>query len=239
MLTFRNQVSGFFFLVLLSGCGFLRQSPKYGFAEGYYKSRLFHKKEKKVYVVPSDDTIKIYTARSLQKDTVDTTRSIKLAFPPNQKSLQFASYQFYKNTLDVDVLTIPFKYRPGVGAFPRQFNVNFNGAVYLGFRSDRYKLSYRQTPLRVFKRQMTHLGYSVGMFSGFGSARIDPFVTGGNLAIEYDGVVNLTGVALIVGVNNLSVGFTTGVDHLLDPNRKFWVNQGKPWLGLSFGLNLN
>ena len=26
-------------------------APKYGFAEGYYKSRLFHKKEKKVYVV--------------------------------------------------------------------------------------------------------------------------------------------------------------------------------------------
>lgn len=226
-------------VVLLSGCSLLRQSPKYGFAEGYYKSRLFHKKEKNVYVVPGDDTIKIYTAKSLQKEIVDTTGSLKIAFPPNNKPLQYPDYRFFKNTLDVDVLTIPFKYRPRIGDFPRQLNATFNGAVYFGFRSDSYQLTYTQTPLRVFKRHVMHFGYSVGVFSGFGTARIDEFVTNNNIAIQYDGVVNLSGIALIIGVNNLSVGLTAGVDHLLDPNRRYWVNQQKPWLGLSFGLNLN
>jgi hypothetical protein len=39
-------------ILIFTGCGVLKESPKYGFNEGYYKSRLFKKKLKKVYVVP-------------------------------------------------------------------------------------------------------------------------------------------------------------------------------------------
>jgi hypothetical protein len=235
----RRHFCFFVAVLLLTGCGFLQSSPKYRFSEGYYKSRLFHKKEKNVYVLPSEDTIKIYTAKSLGKDSVDPVRSLKVAFLPDKKPLQFPTYRFYKNTLDVDVLSILFKYRPAVGGFPRQFNTTLNGAVYLGYRNDSYHLSYCQTPFRVFRRRITHFGYSFGVFTGFGSSRIDPFVTNNNIAIEYDGVVNLSGVAFIVGVNNLSLGITGGVDYLLDQNRKFWVNHQKPWFGLSVGLNIN
>ncbi|MGZ3845204.1 MAG: hypothetical protein ACXVBH_04070, partial [Flavisolibacter sp.] len=52
----------FFTAVLSLGCSSIRQSPKNGFVEGYYYSRLFHKKLKKLYVVPMDDSIKIYSA---------------------------------------------------------------------------------------------------------------------------------------------------------------------------------
>lgn len=226
-------------LFTLSACTFLKNSPKYGFSEGYYKSRLFHKKDKKVYVVPGDDTIKVYTARGLQKEQVDTTQSLKIAFPQNQKPLQFESYVFRKNTFDIDVLTIPFKYRPAVHGFPRQLNATFNGAVYLGYRSDIYRLSYSQTPLRIFKRDITHYGYSVGVFTGLGTARIDEYVTNNGINIQYDGVVNLSGINIIAGVEKVSLGLAVGVDRLLDKNRKYWVNHGKPWIGLSFGINLN
>jgi hypothetical protein len=226
-------------LLALHGCSFIKNTPKYGFSEGYYQSHLFHKKEKKVYVVPTEDTIKVYTAKSLQKAVVDTTQSIKIAFPPNQKPAQFLAYQFRKNSVDIDVLTIPFKYRPAVNGFPRQLNATFNGAVYLGYRSDIYRLRYTQTPLRVFKRNVTHYGYSFGLFNGIGTARIDEYVTNNGIAIQYDGAVNLTGVNIIVGVEKVSIGLATGVDYLLDKNRKYWVNNGKPWLGFSFGLNLN
>ncbi|MEJ7681528.1 MAG: hypothetical protein WKG06_27495 [Segetibacter sp.] len=47
------------------------------------------------------------------------------------------------------------------------------------------------------------------------------------------------GLAAIVGINNLSVGFLLGTDYLLDKNKRFWIYQGKPWLGLSVGLNIN
>jgi len=51
--------------------------------------------------------------------------------------------------------------------------------------------------------------------------------------------VHLAGIAFIVAVENIGVGLALGIDHLLDKNHRFWVNQQKPWLGLSFGLNLN
>ncbi len=94
-------------------------------------------------------------------------------------------------------------------------------------------------PLHDYRRGITHYGYSVGLFTGFGTARIDEYVTNNALNIEYDGLVNLTGAALIIAVDKLTAGLTFGEDHLLDRNRKLWVTNGKVWIGLSLGLNLN
>ncbi len=139
----------------------------------------------------------------------------------------------------MDVLTVLFKYRPSAKGFPPQLNATFNGAAYFGYRTDAYKLSYSRTPLHIFKRTITHYGYSFGFFTGFGTARIDEYDTNNALSIEYDGLVNLLGVAVILAVDKVTFGLTCGTDHLLDKNAKVWVNNGKPWLGISIGLNLN
>jgi hypothetical protein len=47
------------------------------------------------------------------------------------------------------------------------------------------------------------------------------------------------GIAGIIGINNFTLGLAVGFDNLLDKNKKVWVYQGKPWLGLAFGLNSN
>ncbi len=228
-----------FLLGTLSSCTSIKQSSKYGFTEGYYRSRLFHKKRKKIYVVPGDDSIKVYSAKSLQKSFIDTTKLLKIAFPANNKPREFTSYNFQRKTMDLDVLSVLFKYRPAVSNFPRQLNATFNGALYLGYRTDLYRLHYKQTPLQVYKRDITHYGFSFGAFAGFGTARIDEYVTNNAISIQYDGVVNLAGIAAIIAVDKVSFGLNLGVDHLLDKHRKYWVNEGKPWLGLSVGLNLN
>lgn len=231
----------FVWIVLMSiGCQTLKQSPKYGFSEGFYKSRLFHKKLKSVYVLPGEDSIKVYTAKGLRQEGVDTANALKLAFPANEKPTAFENYTFRQNTIDLDVLSILLKYRPSVNAFPNQLNTSIlNGAAYLGYRTDLYKLRYKQTPFQTFKREVTHYGFSVGIFTGIGAVRIDEFVTENNVNIQYDGFVNPSGIAAIVGVDKLSFGLLFGIDHLLDRNRKFWIYQAKPWVGLSVGLNLN
>ena len=68
---------------------------------------------------------------------------------------------------------------------------------------------------------------------------IDEFVTNNAINIEYDGVVNLSGINIIAGIEKFSLGLAVGVDHLLDQNRKYWLNNGKTWVGLSFGVKLN
>ena len=86
---------------------------------------------------------------------------------------------------------------------------------------------------------ITHYGYSVGGFLGLGAARIDEYVTLNRINYEYDGTVITGGFAGEFGINKLNFGLTFGIDYLTDKNRHVWVNQTKPWMGLSIGINLN
>ena len=235
----------FYFLLtaatlLFSACQSLKQSSKYGFNEGFYKSRLFHKKIKSVYVLPGEDSIKVYSAKRLLNATADTNVSVKIAFPANEKPERFENYLFKQTSFDLDILSILLKYRPQVKGFPNQLNTSIlNGVLYLGYRTDLFHLHYKQNALRRYKREVSHYGFSIGVFTGIGASRIDPFVTLGALNIEYDGFVNPSGIAAILAMNKLSFSLALGVDHLLDKNRRVWIYQGKPWIGLGVGLNLN
>jgi hypothetical protein len=222
---------------LLVSCETLKESSKYKFVDGFYTTRNNHRRER-VYVLAGTDTIKEFQKSSLRAANIDTVKSVLLIFPA-KKPRDFENRRFRQSSLDVDVLTVLFKYRPPAKGFPPQFNATFNGAVYLGYRSDIYQLSYRPTPLHDYKRRISHYGYSMGVFTGLGTARIDEYVTNNALAIQYDGLVNLSGIALILAVDKLTAGITIGEDHLLDRNRRVWVNNGKIWIGLSLGLNLN
>jgi hypothetical protein len=225
------------FVFVLSSCESLKESSKYQFVEGYYKVPVKGKTEK-LYVLTGSDTIKAFRARDISGEKIDTTHAVLFVFPPIKPD-NFSSRTFTRNTLDFDILTILFKYRFPAKGFPPQLNASFNGALYLGYRTDVYKLSYKTTPMRYMKRSVTHYGYSIGVFSGFGTARIDEYDTEGSLNYEYDGLVNLTGVAVIAALDKLTAGLTIGVDHLLDKNSTAWINNGKPWIGISLGLNLN
>ncbi len=226
-------------LINMIGCKVLNgSSSKYTFADGFYYSHLNKNKKQKYYVVTGSDSIKVYPA-SVSRQIADTVKSITLLFPPHQKPSSFSNYSFKTQTFDLDVLTILFKYRPQVNNFPSQLNATFNGAFYMGFREDIYKLSYQESPLHVQNRNITHYGYSFGGFAGVGTARIDEYVTLNRINYEYDGAVLTAGGAAVLGLNKLNFGFNVGVDYLTDKNRHVWVNQMKPWIGLSIGLNLN
>ncbi len=178
------------------------------------------------------DTIKAYRKTDLLEKKIDTTKAILIAFPV-QKPAKFTSLSFSRTSFDIDVLSVLFKYRPPSGGFPPQFNATFNGAAYFGYRTDVYKLSYKETPLHVFNRNITHYGYSIGVFTGLGTARIDEYDTHNALAIEYDGLVNLSGIAVIIAIDKITGGLTLGVDHLLDKNSALWINNGRPGSGLA------
>jgi hypothetical protein len=238
----KNKHGGLLLLisvVLLESCLTLKESPKFGFNEGYYKSRIHHKKEKKVYVVPDGDTIKVYTKKTIKQAMTDTLRPSKIAFPDDRKPDEFEHYVFKSNTHDIDLITTFLKYRPTLGSSPYQFaGIPFNMSAYIGYRSDSYHLVYKETPLHQFKRNVLHYGFSVGVFTGLGSANIN-VVTPDSTTISNDGMINLSGVAAFLAIERFTYGISLGVDHLLDKNRKHWKYQGKPWIGLSLGFNLH
>ena len=70
---------------------------------------------------------------------------------------------FFRKSFDVDVMTVPLKFRPASQNLPRQLNVDFNGNLFLGYSVDRYKLIFIQTPAGLIKK-VRHRAIILGAF---------------------------------------------------------------------------
>ncbi|QCR21996.1 hypothetical protein [Pontibacter sp. SGAir0037] len=234
------QLYLYMLLISTCACSSLRESSKYQFSEGIYKITATGTTPGRVYVDITEDTLTMYPMVTTTAGIVlDTLNKTVFAIPVERETQAEKAYTFSKPSFDIDVLTIPLKYRPGTAGIPHQLNTSFQGAVYLGVRNDLFRIRYKNTPLRNYRRSFNHFGYSIGFFTGLGSSLINESFTSNQLAYEYDGVVFLNGVAGIIGLNNFTPGLAVGTDHLLDKNRQDWIYQHKPWVGLVFGLNLN
>ena len=210
--------------VLLLSCSTLKKLPESNLGSDYY---YLHRQEggmTKVYVNVVDDSIGMFA------DQADGKEPESLA-PSNGQVL-------FRRSFDVDVMTVPFKFRPATQNLPRQLNVDFNGNLFLGYRVDRYKLIFIQTPAGIMKK-VRHRAITVGAFCGLGTTSITPWTTNNGTTDDYAGFILNRGIAIMGGVNNLTVGFGVGWDYLTDRDKDVWIYQNKPWYGLTLSLNLN
>lgn len=223
--------------IFFTSCSMLKDSPRNAFSNGMYRIVSGHKRPVKAYVEVNEDFVKAYPVTKAAGP--DSLSSYQINYPLERKDMGYQKYSFVNTSFDVDILTIACKFRPATTGFPKQLNTNFNGALYIGYRSDNYYLNYKKSGISSYKQNLTHLGYSLGIFNGVGATAMNPWVTNDAITSEYDGFIYGSGVAGIVGINNLTFGVAIGTDHLLDKNRKYWLYQSKPWIGLVLGLNLN
>ena len=222
-------------LFIVTGCGLLKENGIYEMKNGRFKNTTTGMKQK-VWVQFEDTVIRLYP---LQNKNESKKNSMKLFSFTEVSAPGSPSLKLKKSSFDIDVLTIPFKYRPSVKGFPNQLNANFSGAVYAGIRNDFYHFNYHTNDIGENRRKLNHLGVSFGVFSGIGSSAINPWVTQNRVSSEYDGFLFMNGLAGLVAVNKLTFGLGLGIDHLLDKNKKHWIYNRKPWIGLTVGLNLN
>lgn len=142
-------------------------------------------------------------------------------------------------SLDIDFLTIPLKYRPHSDSLPHQLNTNLNGAFYLGYCLDKYRLRYEKKITKKYERYVDHYGASLGFFTGIGATFMNSTNTNNRISQEYDGIVWSKGIAGIIAIDKVTLGVALGFDTLLDKNNDLWIYKDKAWLGLTFGLNIN
>ena len=222
-------------LFMITGCGLLKDNAIYEMKNGRFKNTTTGMKQK-VWVQFEDTVIRLYPLQNKNESKKNSPQffSFTEVSDPGSPYLKLK-----KSSFDIDVLTIPFKYRPSVKGFPNQLNANFSGAVYAGIRNDFYHFNYHTNDIGENRRKLNHLGVSFGVFSGIGSSAINPWVTQNRVSSEYDGFLFMNGLAGLVAVNKLTFGLGLGIDHLLDKNKKHWIYKRKPWIGLTVGLNLN
>ena len=223
----------------MSGCAFLRDNAKYNFNDGIYRTNVFS--HDRVYVMHVDeDTVSVFPVKEYGDSTAIQTQK-RVNYTTMQRRLKDnkASHAFYKPSFDADLMTIPLKYRPAEKNIPNQLVTNYNGALFLGYRVDEYRLRYKRTPLNSYKQDVKHIGYSAGLYCGIGSSLVNPWVlTDPKADIEYDGLTLISGIAANMAADKITFGIAVGVDHLLDKNHKYWIYQGKPNIGFTVGLDL-
>lgn len=226
-------------LASLASCRALKDSPKYKLTDGVYKS-IGDGGKTAVYIENAEDTVLVY---KLAPDWRTAPRKGKqekpLVFPRGGIDKEVGASRYWKTGLDIDVFTIPFKYRPTTGSFTPQLSNHLNGALYLGYRKDTYELSYKRNPIGKLNQRVTHFGFSGGLATGIGVTPLNPWVTDNQISVEYDGFIWSKAICVLVGIEKLNFGLALGIDHLLDRNKEYWIYQGKPYLGLTVGLNLN
>jgi hypothetical protein len=219
----RHVIAIFLSLGILCSCTGTRNAPKYELGNGIYDFRQKDKRYRNVHVYVQGDTLSLFRDNQLtQRVTID---------PLNDQI-------YMKRNLDVDVMTIAFKYRPATLSLPRQLNTDFNGNIYLGYRFDRFKIKMLETPIGL-QKSYRHRGFTLGTFGGIGSTAVTPWTTNNRITDEYNGLILTRGLALMVAVNNLTVGMGIGWDALTDRDKHLWIYQNKPWYGLTVGLNIN
>jgi hypothetical protein len=219
----RKQI---FVLLIFSGlysCSTLKDSPKYQLSNDVYKFGHRGPKYTNAYVFVDGDSVSVFSV---------TNSKQQIAIDPSK------DYFFIKNSFDLDVMTVPFKYRPATSGLPRQLNTEFNGNAFIGYRIDRFRLRVLQTPFGR-KNKIIHRGITLGAFGGLGSTNISPSTTQNQTADEYNALILTRGLGIMIGINNLTVGLGAGWDYVTDRDKEIWIYQNKPWYGLTVGLNLN
>ncbi len=206
----------------------------HGFNSDYYKMA-DGKKGLKVYADITDEQIDVYRAAEKM-----TAKDLLLSIPMKQAdSVLMPRLKFSKHSLDIDLTTIPLKYRPPVSGLPAHLNPDLNIAVYAGWRHDTYKLIRRTDPLGRRYKQIKSFGFDFGGFVGLGGTAVNPFSTNNRTNNDYIGMIVQTGLAGFVEASFMSFGVAVGIDNLVNRDRKIWVYNNRPWVGFIVGIALN
>lgn len=215
-------------------CSTMEKVSMHGFTSGYYQMDS-SQQTKSIYADVTDEKVDIYN----QHDQVpDKEICFSIPLVPCD-SLLNTPLKFRKQSLDIDLTTIFFKYRPSVYGLPPQLTTDLNIAVYAGWRVDTYKVYSSTDPLNRRRTRINNLGYDFGVFAGAGSTSVNSYTSNNRSNLDYNGMILQTGMAGFLESTIASFGIAVGIDYLLNRDRKIWIYNNKPWIGFILGIALN
>lgn len=233
-----TRAAVFFILNLLaSGCAPFDKIYSHEFASGYYKLKNSEKNAETVFVDLEDDSLIVYPVSSAgRRKTPDIHNSRGATLESIRPGDFLYNNTFVRTSADVDLSTVLIKYRPPAGDVPLQIGAHVNGVGYIGFRKDYFRLKSSVSELNEFSTRVRHIGFDAGIFAGLGITPVNPTVTLNRTIQEYEGMVFQKGVSIFATYESLSVGLALGFDNLIGQDRKIWIYNQKPWLGLVLGI---
>lgn len=221
-------------VLILGSCRVIEKSSQHGFNSGYYMHTTGKSSKEKVYLDISDEYVTIYPVINNKVGNPKQTLPLKQA-----DTLHSIPSHFHKTSLDIDLTSILFKYRPSTQTFPAQLSTDLNVALYAGWRHDYFRIQEKKDAIGKNLYRVINRGYDFGILAGTGSTMIGPSTTQPVLTTEYNGMIVELGVAAFIETSFASFGIATGFDQLLSADRDIWIYTKKPWIGFIVGIALN
>jgi hypothetical protein len=225
------------FIIFTFGCATVKTVSRHDFHSGFFTLKKDGEEPRRIYADVNEDSLIVYPSIiEGGKETPNITSHIGTKISEIKSGSYFYKNSFVQNSIDVDLSTVLMKLRPPQKDVPPQLSYNINAALYIGLRKDYYKLIPGKTPLKKETSFVRQFGFDAGLFAGIGMTAMNPWVTEGKVPIEYDGIVFQKGIAGFITIDRMSVGISLGFDNLLDSNKKSWVYNQKPYIGLMIGI---
>jgi len=222
--------------IVLSACTPSGLIAKHDFGSGYYDLKSEKAGSLKVYADVYDDSLVLYQMKSAITKEVDPESGKAIEISSINPDNDLYGSRFIKNSVELDLSTIPVKFRPSISGVPVQMNSNLNALLYLGARKDYFIIKSLESPVNRNYSFIRQMGFDFGIFAGLGITPVNPSVTQDNISIEYDGIVFQKGIGAFITVNYISVGITLGFDNLMSSDSKTWIYNNRPYLGLALGI---
>jgi len=223
--------------VMTAGCVPFDKIYSHDFNDGYFKLKSSGIKPENIYLNVTDDSLKVYSVQKGNKFKLSDTSAF---YRVNLKSIApgnpLYNSTFVKTSADIDLSTVLLKFRPTTGNVPSQLSANVNGIFYTGFRKDFFKLKSSFSELHELSSFIRHTGFDFGLFAGIGISPVTPTTTMNRTVQEYDGVVFQKGFSVFGTYENMSVGLAVGFDNLIGHDKRIWIYNQKPWIGLVLGI---
>lgn len=177
------------------------------------------------------------------RSTLDKSDSLAIFFlhyNPTLKKLEEKSpwFRYQSTAFDIDLFTLPFKYRFATAGQPGQLEDKLNVGIHAGYRYDlgRYRTVYFRHNQH---SEISSFSVGLGGFLCFAPAPVTSFNTGGQVQDEYQALGINYGIATTFSYGSFSAGLALGLERLANRDRVLWIYENKPWLGITVGLNLN
>ena len=156
----------------------------------------------------------------------------------NGKEFKNTSLKYYYGKFALTAMTIPLKYRSGVGdeainppTFETGFNVNFAPSY-------RFNWSTYNPNEKLFGNSLTNYSITLGGLLGLGATDLRTNSNAPGLISNRKSGVFSYGAIVLFGFNSMGIGYSFGFDSVLGEGRNFWIYQNKIWHGITISVDI-